>query len=315
MSIKHNGNEDNEELKHANSELLKRRAAVKAEEIKQHGDTFATIKVHLSKGEYDLARQLASSLRETLLFEEVVTLFKKNPETFKCEDCGGNMEGLALKRESLTWVRPHLCDSCDEKRKEMVKKRQEKAFADFLQQNMSAILTAIGVPALLLGASYNGFDETAVEKSKRSVMGRHGLYIHGDVGRGKSWLSAAVLKNIMMTMEVYEEVHGHLMNDINRFRELYRFVYAPWLLVQIKASYGRNDFQAEEEIIKEYTAIPVLLLDDLRVEKPTDWAREKLNTIVEFRNNKGLKTIYTSNKTPVQLQERLDERITSRQNT
>jgi DNA replication protein DnaC len=310
--IERGGSNEKEEAKRINSELLRRRAVAKAEAMTQHGDTFAAIKMHLSKGEHDPARQLAHDLRETPLFLEIITLFQEKPETFHCGDCGGNMEGLAFRRDSLTWVQPRLCDSCEEGQKKTESERQRKDFADFVRRNIRAILLAIGVPTLLLSASYEGFPEAVADQCKRSVMGKHGLYLGGDVGRGKSWLAVAVLMNLILTTEASEEVRRKLMRDIDKFRELYRFVYVPWLLIQIKSSYGKNDYQAEEEIIKEYTGVPVLLLDDLGVERPTDWVREKLNIIVDFRNNRGLKTIYTSNKMPQELQERLDERITSR---
>jgi DNA replication protein DnaC len=102
------------------------------------------------------------------------------------------------------------------------------------------------------------------------------------------------------------------MCDINMFRDWFRFVYVSWLLTEIKASYDNSSSLTEQGIIEEYSSNPVLILDDLGSERPTEWVREKLNMIINFRNIRGLKTIYTSNFAPEELQNRLDERITSR---
>lgn len=62
MTTEENDNNEDEMLKRMNDELLERRSAAKAKAMEQHGASFAAIKMHLSKGEHDLARHLANSL-------------------------------------------------------------------------------------------------------------------------------------------------------------------------------------------------------------------------------------------------------------
>jgi DNA replication protein DnaC len=295
-----------------NDELLKRRAEAKREDMKRYGERLTQLRKHLASGDYDLARQLAGDLRDTLVFGEVIKAFEEKPETFHCEDCGKNIEGLAFRKDTLSWIRPHFCDSCEQREKEKEINRQKRAFANFVDRRMETILKVVGVEGLLLNSSYEGFTSALVQTCRRSVTGKHGLYICGGVGRGKSWLSVALLKELIRTPQLDEEISRRVTSNIYEFRNLYRFVYVPWLLMEIKSSYDNNSGKTEQGLIEEYTNIPVLVLDDIGSERPTEWVREKLNMIIYFRNNRGLKTLYTSNIAPDELQERLDERITSR---
>jgi len=60
------------------------------------------------------------------------------------------------------------------------------------------------------------------------------------------------------------------------------------------------------------TAPALLLLDDIGAEKPSDWVKERLYSLINFRVNHKLATIYTSNCTPEELQDTLGSRIYSR---
>ena len=53
----------------------------------------------------------------------------------------------------------------------------------------------------------------------------------------------------------------------------------------------------------------LLILDDLGVEKSTEWAIDKLDTLVNHRWVEGLQTVFTTNLAPSQLQPRIRSRI------
>ena len=314
MTTERSDSNENIELKRMNDELLKKRAEAKAEALKEYGGMLAEIKKHLAKGDYAMARQLAGDLSDTaFVFGEIIRLFKEKPETFHCNDCGKEIEGVMFKERTLTWRTPYLCDSCEQKEKENEIERQKRSYGNFVERKMFEILTSVGVQKLLFLASFENFPPEIVKICKRVVTGKHGLYIWEGVGRGKTWLSVALLKELIKTLDVAKEISSSsLTNDINQFRKMYRFISVPGLLMEIKSSYDINSSLTEQGIIREYTNIPVLILDDIGSEKPTEWVRERLNMIIYERNLRGLKTIYTSNLSPDELQERLDERITSR---
>jgi len=303
----------NEELSRINDELLKRRADAKADALEKYKDKLAELKEYLAKGQYELSRELAEDLRGTAVFDEVIKAFHDKPELFYCEKCGKNIKALIFNKQSLKWVRSHLCDDCDQREKKKEIEKQKKVSENFIERNMVAILKSVGVEGLLLNASFKGFPSSVIQTCKRAVTAKHGLYIYGGVGRGKSWLSVAVLKELIKMQEIPKLISSQIASDvIRKFQVQYRFVYVPWLLMEIKATYDNSSSMTEQGIIEKYTKIPVLILDDIGSERPTEWVDEKLNMIIYFRNNRGLKTIYTSNVNPDGLQERLNERITSR---
>lgn len=312
MTTRQGDYEENNNLKRINDELLKLRAAAKAEVMEEHGNVLVEIKKHLLNNEYESARQLAVGLRETLLFQDIVELFQRKPVTSNCKVCGRTTDPLTFDRESLTWIQPHICDSCEEKEREAGKERLSRYFAMFLEKSMDKILEAIGVTGRLLSGSYTGLPPDIVQICRRAAMGRHGLFIHGGVGTGKSCLTIACTKDMLRTARFSPELQKKLMRDISAFGALYRFLNIPDLLKDIKATYGNRDYQGEQRIIEEYSKLSVLILDDVGMEKPSEWVREKMYRIVDFRNNRELKTLFTSNISPEELRKHLGERIASR---
>jgi DNA replication protein DnaC len=55
-----------------------------------------------------------------------------------------------------------------------------------------------------------------------------------------------------------------------------------------------------------------LVIDDLGAEKSSEWAREILYLIIDKRYSDLLPTIITSNLSPKELAEKLDDRLVSR---
>jgi hypothetical protein len=66
------------------------------------------------------------------------------------------------------------------------------------------------------------------------------------------------------------------------------------------------------ETLDEAIAVPVLLLDDVGVEKGTDWTKERLYELVNERYEANAVTIVSSNKTPPQLPAAVGARVASR---
>jgi DNA replication protein DnaC len=61
-------------------------------------------------------------------------------------------------------------------------------------------------------------------------------------------------------------------------------------------------------------SVPLLVLDDIGSEKPTEWARERLTQLIGHRYDNELCTLISSNLTLAELKEHIDPigRITSR---
>lgn len=124
---------------------------------------------------------------------------------------------------------------------------------------------------------------------------RRGLYIHGEVGTGKTHIAYALASNSM---------------EANGVRSTFRNVTE--FLRDIRADYDRHTIDKErpEETLLEWRGL--LFLDDIGAEKVTDWVAETLYLIVNSRYNDRLPIIMTSNLPVAELAERIGERTASR---
>lgn len=149
-------------------------------------------------------------------------------------------------------------------------------------------------------------DEDTWLKAESFFLADNGLYIHGPVGTGKTFLCYAIMK------ECRKLRHGGriVMSPVNE------------IFMKIKNTFRRDyDGMAEESIIAEYAGsadswkynpIQTLIIDDLGVERPTDWAQETLYAIIDRRYRDCRQTIFSSNYSLDELSERIGDRITSR---
>lgn len=99
---------------------------------------------------------------------------------------------------------------------------------------------------------------------------------------------------------------GYAWEWMQHERRPLRFVTAPALLADIRATYDADD-ATEAQVVGYYSTVPLLVLDDLGSERGTAWALEKLGYILGYRHAHGLTTVCTSNFSLSQLAERLGE--------
>jgi len=86
------------------------------------------------------------------------------------------------------------------------------------------------------------------------------------------------------------------------------FVGVPDLLDDLRATFSPDSTTSYSKRFKEIRAARYLILDDLGMESATNWAREKLYQIFDYRYNARLPTVITT-ATPF---EELDSRLASR---
>jgi DNA replication protein DnaC len=118
-----------------------------------------------------------------------------------------------------------------------------------------------------------------IHKNMQDQEEKRGLWISGSLGRGKTGLSICALK---------EFIEAGLLS---------LFVSTPELMDRLRATFGKDSDESQDELLKIITEVPVLVLDDLGVEKPTPYVLERFYLIVDKRQSKGLYTIFTSNLT------------------
>lgn len=128
-------------------------------------------------------------------------------------------------------------------------------------------------------------------------------YLWGTIGSGKT------IKAVFMMLSYLRDEY------VIRHKKEALFIPVPELLLEFKSSYSHNreDIPDETELIKKYSEIDLLVLDDFGVEKITDWSFQLLYIVINRRYENLKKTIFTSNFNLEQLAEKLgDDRIPSR---
>lgn len=121
-----------------------------------------------------------------------------------------------------------------------------------------------------------------------------GLLFSGPVGSGKTFLACAIANSLL---ELKKEV---------------LFTVVPDLLDQIRATYDDNNEYSEQELMNAAREVCVLILDDLGAHNYTEWTRNKLYSILNYRLNNRLPTIITTNLELAELEAYIGERTTSR---
>ena len=84
----------------------------------------------------------------------------------------------------------------------------------------------------------------------------------------------------------------------------------PDWLERIRDTYGTN--QSPADLLQRPREARLLLMDDLGVEKPSEWVREQLYTLINTRYLEGRPIIATSNTSLAQLEGRIGDRTCSR---
>jgi DNA replication protein DnaC len=121
---------------------------------------------------------------------------------------------------------------------------------------------------------------------------KHGLYIHGGVGTGKTHLAIGIIKAAFQ-----HGLYGAVVN-------------VPKLLNTIKDSFKDRAIVAQDEVYAKKRFI--VLLDDLGAEKTSDWACETLYDIINTRYESNMPTLITSNCSPSEMTSRIGLRTADR---
>lgn len=119
-----------------------------------------------------------------------------------------------------------------------------------------------------------------------------GLVILGPTGTGKTWVAAALARQLLV-----EDTVPVSFTTVADFLEALR----PSARVS-----------GVDPDMMQYALAPVLVLDDLGMEKLTEWGEEQLHRLAHERNHNNRTTIVTSNLTGPQIRERYDQRTVER---
>ncbi|MFH0857577.1 MAG: ATP-binding protein [Candidatus Magasanikbacteria bacterium] len=176
------------------------------------------------------------------------------------------------------------------------------------------ILVAWNLPIKHLNSSFDTYEGgNEIKKFLReAVQDRQDILLCGKTGCGKTHLSAAMLREKIITSTDLFSSH----RNINRQYQgcdgsPSYFITVPELLFEIRKTYNDKEI-SEQEIVDKYSSVELLVLDDLGAEKTSEWVESTLYLIIDRRNRNEKWTIVTSNLTLDEIEVHLGARIASR---
>jgi DNA replication protein DnaC len=150
-------------------------------------------------------------------------------------------------------------------------------------------------PVLTMDRTVVGVVRDYVEAIDENLDAGRGLWLMGDVGTGKTTLAMLVSKLALeagRTVAIYSL--PHLLSRIRRTYE---------------AAAGEDSYL---EFFERLTSVDLLHIDDLGVEKRSDWVLEQLYAIVNDRYESQRSVIVTTNLDESALEEQIGPRTVSR---
>lgn len=152
------------------------------------------------------------------------------------------------------------------------------------------------IPALYEKAKYEDVPQGVRDLFDKIKESKRGMYIHGDVGTGKTHMAYAMKMHWDKNMGARPAMFWNMTS----------------LLHEIRADYDRPAYDRLhiEEVI--LNSRQLLFLDDVGAEKVTDWVGEMIYMIINHRYVERIPVIFTSNLPIGDLADRIGDRTASR---
>jgi len=233
----------------------------------------------------------------------------------KCKKCGHEL-GRFWDNENEKDVYRCLSDTC-------IKIRLAKEYKTILEdrkKHPEKFMPTYNIPKKYLSYSLDTFkgEPKLIELCKAYAENPiKSLFFSGVCGCGKTHLAVSILREMVASGKLMEQLFcRETARSGIRFNHQVTsgiFTSAPELLLEIRNTFGDSkDDVTEDEVINKYANMGFLILDDLGVEKSTEWAISTLYLIIDRRNREQRPTIFTSNLSLQQIEQHLSARIASR---
>ncbi len=239
-----------------------------------------------------------------------------------------------MEENELKWEKPiYMTDE-----EWMLENRIEVEDAEYNEKRIIRHLRDFDVPVKYKNSTFDTFigNDKVKQTCKKYADEDCDILLSGPTGCGKTHLAVSIMRDIIakgiLKHPMKRAQLGHekppytgkiIMEPgaLGDGRGL--FITVPKLLMELRSVFsGDKKYQAdiwsdsrkmtEEDVINEYTALELLVLDDLGAEKTTDYSLTSLYMIIDERINNFKRTIITTNLSLQELEEKMDARVASR---
>lgn len=171
----------------------------------------------------------------------------------------------------------------------------------FASQNL---MRRSNVASCYLDAKLTDFPKKFQDSGKSAKS----LFVTGPSGTGKTHFLCACIRHV-----IEEKMNkGKEEAFIPPNRNPIEFLSVPEFMLQIKQSYEKNAKLSEADILNRYSSVELLALDDLGVERVSDWSIQMLYLLIDRRSREMKQTLISSNLSLSEIADKLDDRIASR---
>lgn len=147
-----------------------------------------------------------------------------------------------------------------------------------LQRRLDTVRAHLMERAGLMGAYREALSPEGVEALRLARAGI-GSYLWGEPGRGKTWAAACAVRLFLSSNA--ENPDAAALISVRAFLDSVRE--------------GWKDGAQSGSAMRWAQRVPLLALDDIGMEQPTEWATETITALVDARTAAGLPCIFTSN--------------------
>ena len=233
-----------------------------------------------------------------LIKESIQKSFPDND--FRCKEC--STEYTLIKRDILgeELMVPKANCKCAERKIKAEEQEEERKRERRILENYDFLINYnknYGIEEMIKNLDSKQVDiANKLKKYREDFLGgeKRSVYFYGTQGTGKT--------SFIKRLACWFEKNGIrlLMVDTQK------------LLSSYKKSYSKNElpyYATEYGIDNLITGIPLLILDDVGVEKPSEWSISKFMFIFNERNEVSKPTIITSNYSPEELVYRFKQAV------
>jgi len=183
------------------------------------------------------------------------------------------------------------------------KQKRKKQLAD-IAASIDSIMLYRNIPRRYLHCSLANFRivdgstgkaHAACQEYIENHQEGEGLFLHGLNGTGKTHLAVAVMRELC------------LKGQLNWY-----FIKSPRLLMTIREAFKKSLSNSESNLIDRFVDYDYLIIDELGVEKVSDWTLQTLYLIIDGRSDRLRSTIITSNFSLQGIEDEVDPRLASR---